>query len=110
MRRQSKKSKGVVKVLTAAALVTALSAGTLTAYAGTNDAILGVDMGNGTIQRFTVEQLETNEYYRNLILSALNGTATDVDIAISEAGYETEAAYETLNVATPMNIFLPYEE
>jgi len=69
VRRQSKKSN-TLKVLTAAAVVAAMSTGSLTAFASTNDRVL-VDVGGGNIRELTVEQL-SNDYYRNLVINAFN--------------------------------------
>jgi len=72
VRRQSKKSNSALKVLTAAAVVTAMSAGSLTAFASTDKTIL-VDVGGGNVQRLTVSQLEDSKY-RNMVINAFNAS------------------------------------
>jgi len=72
VRRQSKRN-GTLKILTAAAVVAAMSAGTLTAFADTSEKqrIL-VHMDNGKVQEVCVSELATNDAYRDAIINAFN--------------------------------------
>jgi len=71
VRRQSKKSNKALKVLTAAAVVAAMSTGSLTAFASTDRQIL-VDTGAG-VRSFTIEQL-SDKTYRDIVINAFNNS------------------------------------
>jgi hypothetical protein len=77
VRRQSNKRNGALKILTAAAVVAAMSAGSLTAFADTvtNPRIL-VDMGNGSVKEILVSELATNDAYRDAVINAFNASNT----------------------------------
>jgi hypothetical protein len=74
VRRQSNKRNSALKVLTAAAVVAAMSAGSLTAFADTSNNGIMVKMDDGSIRRFTAADLD-DEYYRNIVMNAFNASA-----------------------------------
>jgi hypothetical protein len=116
VRRQSKSSNSKLKVLTAAAVAAAMSAGTLTAFADTNNGIM-VDMGNGDVRSFSVAQLDDSNY-RNLVITAFNaanpvivqqadGSWNEVSAAATSAGIADAAeGYDRTNPDSP---FWAYE-
>ena len=67
MRRKSKKGSRVVKTLTAAAAITVLSLGTVSAYADSGFDYIRV--GN---QELRIEDLANDDYFRQSVIDAFN--------------------------------------
>jgi hypothetical protein len=84
MRRQGKTSSNVVKILSATALVAALTAGTVPVYAGEANII---QVGNSmTFPRIEVSALESPEY-RDMIIQAF---LANESVVLYEEGVPTE--------------------
>jgi len=95
--RRLKKGSKLVKTLSVAAAVTALSLGTVTAYADS-----GFDYIRVNDSELRIEDLATNDYYRQAVINAFNaadpllvrGAAGDW-VEISE-GATFETGFQTL--------------
>jgi len=113
VRRQSNKRNSALKVLTTAAVVAAMSTGSLTAFANTNDQIM-VDIGEGRIKAFNVADLNNKEY-RDMVMDAFNFARPIMvqqddgkwnEVSKNATAETIEYAVEDFDVAP----FLPYVE
>lgn len=112
--RRRKKSSGLVKVLTTAAVVTAITAGTVQVYAA--QGLEWFEIGNDANRvRIRIADLVENPEYRQAILDAFNGAELPMFLGNDEEGVLFEqslSATASEGILTELtgddNPYLPY--